>query len=190
MPSLPQLWIMPAFGACPHFSNKVEVDFYGYSPWAAIANICLPFGIFYGMHAVSSLLEGGHAVLKPPQRHGRGYSANASTQTLNPRMAVTVPHYHPFPTGLGMQFSQKIPPSSGVLHHNQDTPIHPSLTLGPGATWEGDLSLQPYYIRKWVAPALSRIPALSPSRCCCLGLGTNKPAVCPLSPTSCLSRLI
>ncbi|KAM5309430.1 proton channel OTOP2 [Glossophaga mutica] len=51
------LWIMPAFGARPHFSNEVEVDFYGYSLWAAIVNICLPFGIFYRMHAVSSLLE-------------------------------------------------------------------------------------------------------------------------------------
>lgn len=52
-----QLWIMPAFGALPHFSNTVEVDFYGNSLWAAIVNICLPFGIFYRMHAVSSLLE-------------------------------------------------------------------------------------------------------------------------------------
>ncbi|XP_037665556.1 proton channel OTOP2 isoform X2 [Choloepus didactylus] len=51
------LWIMPAFGARPHFSNTLEVDFYGYSLWAAIVNICLPFGIFYRMHAVSSLLE-------------------------------------------------------------------------------------------------------------------------------------
>ena len=48
---------MPAFGARPHFSNTVEVDFYGYSLWAAIVNICLPFGLFYRMHAVSSLLE-------------------------------------------------------------------------------------------------------------------------------------
>ena len=56
-PLSPQLWIMPAFGARPHFSNTVEVDFYGYSLWAAIVNICLPFGIFYRMHAVSSLLE-------------------------------------------------------------------------------------------------------------------------------------
>uniref|UniRef100_A0A7N4NID9 Otopetrin 2 n=1 Tax=Sarcophilus harrisii TaxID=9305 RepID=A0A7N4NID9_SARHA len=51
------LWIMPAFGARPHFNNNLEVDFYGYSLWAAIVNICLPFGIFYRMHAVSSLLE-------------------------------------------------------------------------------------------------------------------------------------
>ncbi|XP_016075832.1 PREDICTED: otopetrin-2 [Miniopterus natalensis] len=51
------LWIMPAFGGRPHFSNKVEVGFYGYSLWAAIVNICLPFCIFYRMHAVSSLLE-------------------------------------------------------------------------------------------------------------------------------------
>uniref|UniRef100_A0A8W4FBW2 Otopetrin 2 n=1 Tax=Sus scrofa TaxID=9823 RepID=A0A8W4FBW2_PIG len=52
-----QLWIMSAFGTRPHFSNTVEVDFYGYSLWAAIVNICLPFGIFYRMHAVSSLVE-------------------------------------------------------------------------------------------------------------------------------------
>ncbi|XP_003131266.1 otopetrin-2 [Sus scrofa] len=51
------LWIMSAFGTRPHFSNTVEVDFYGYSLWAAIVNICLPFGIFYRMHAVSSLVE-------------------------------------------------------------------------------------------------------------------------------------
>uniref|UniRef100_F6UF84 Otopetrin 2 n=2 Tax=Monodelphis domestica TaxID=13616 RepID=F6UF84_MONDO len=51
------LWIMPAFGARPHFNNNLELDFYGYSLWAAIVNICLPFGIFYRMHAVSSLLE-------------------------------------------------------------------------------------------------------------------------------------
>ncbi|XP_075415563.1 proton channel OTOP2 [Tenrec ecaudatus] len=51
------LWIIPAFGARPHFSNTLEVDFYGYGLWAAIVNICLPFGIFYRMHAVSSLLE-------------------------------------------------------------------------------------------------------------------------------------
>ncbi|XP_074076714.1 proton channel OTOP2 [Macrotis lagotis] len=51
------LWIMPAFGARPHFNNNTELDFYGYSLWAAIVNICLPFGIFYRMHAVSSLLE-------------------------------------------------------------------------------------------------------------------------------------
>ncbi|XP_027729129.1 proton channel OTOP2 isoform X1 [Vombatus ursinus] len=51
------LWIMPAFGARPQFNNNLELDFYGYSLWAAIVNICLPFGIFYRMHAVSSLLE-------------------------------------------------------------------------------------------------------------------------------------
>ncbi|XP_045425823.1 proton channel OTOP2 [Lemur catta] len=51
------LWILPAFGARPHFSSTVEVEFYGYSLWAAIVNICLPFGIFYRMHAISNLLE-------------------------------------------------------------------------------------------------------------------------------------
>ncbi|KAG8509628.1 Proton channel OTOP3, partial [Galemys pyrenaicus] len=56
------LWVMPAFGARPHFSNTTEVDFYGTSLWTAIVNICLPFGIFYRMHAVSSLLE----VYAPP----------------------------------------------------------------------------------------------------------------------------
>ncbi|XP_036614103.1 proton channel OTOP2 isoform X2 [Trichosurus vulpecula] len=51
------LWVMPAFGGRPQFNNDLELDFYGYSLWAAIVNICLPFGIFYRMHAVASLLE-------------------------------------------------------------------------------------------------------------------------------------
>uniref|UniRef100_A0A8C3RSX2 Otopetrin 2 n=1 Tax=Chelydra serpentina TaxID=8475 RepID=A0A8C3RSX2_CHESE len=51
------LWIMPAFGARPQFDNVKELNFYGYSMWAAIVDICLPFGIFYRMHAVASLLE-------------------------------------------------------------------------------------------------------------------------------------
>ncbi|XP_060107918.1 proton channel OTOP2 [Heteronotia binoei] len=51
------LWIMPAFGARPQFDNERELNFYGYSMWAAIVDICLPFGIFYRMHAVASLLE-------------------------------------------------------------------------------------------------------------------------------------
>lgn len=57
--SLPtiQLWIMPAFGARPQFDNKQELEFYGQSMWSAIVDICLPFGIFYRMHAVASLLE-------------------------------------------------------------------------------------------------------------------------------------
>ncbi|XP_060620703.2 proton channel OTOP2 isoform X1 [Anolis sagrei] len=51
------LWIMPAFGARPQFDNVTELNFYGSAMWAAIVDICLPFGIFYRMHAVSSLLE-------------------------------------------------------------------------------------------------------------------------------------
>ncbi|XP_020661961.1 proton channel OTOP2 [Pogona vitticeps] len=51
------LWIMPAFGARPQFDNTTELRFYGYPMWAAIVDICLPFGIFYRMHAVASLLE-------------------------------------------------------------------------------------------------------------------------------------
>nr|XP_033817278.1 proton channel OTOP2 [Geotrypetes seraphini]XP_033817279.1 proton channel OTOP2 [Geotrypetes seraphini]XP_033817280.1 proton channel OTOP2 [Geotrypetes seraphini]XP_033817281.1 proton channel OTOP2 [Geotrypetes seraphini] len=50
-------WIMPAFGARPHFDNHTELKFYGTSMWVAIVNICLPFGIFYRMHSVASLLE-------------------------------------------------------------------------------------------------------------------------------------
>uniref|UniRef100_A0A8D2Q5D2 Otopetrin 2 n=1 Tax=Varanus komodoensis TaxID=61221 RepID=A0A8D2Q5D2_VARKO len=51
------LWIMPAFGARPQFDNVTELKFYGNPMWAAIVDICLPFGIFYRMHAVASLLE-------------------------------------------------------------------------------------------------------------------------------------
>ncbi|KAM9296693.1 proton channel OTOP2-like [Gastrophryne carolinensis] len=50
-------WIMPAFGARPQFDNDMELKFYGRSLWTAIVNIGLPFGIFYRMHAVASLLE-------------------------------------------------------------------------------------------------------------------------------------
>ncbi|NXY50716.1 OTOP2 protein, partial [Ceuthmochares aereus] len=51
------LWIVPAFGARPQFDNDTELTFYGDSMWPAIVDICLPFGIFYRMHAVASLLE-------------------------------------------------------------------------------------------------------------------------------------
>ncbi|XP_044155399.1 proton channel OTOP2-like [Bufo gargarizans] len=50
-------WIMPAFGARPEFDNKMEMSFYGNAMWPAIVNIGLPFGIFYRMHSVASLLE-------------------------------------------------------------------------------------------------------------------------------------
>nr|XP_033815914.1 proton channel OTOP2-like isoform X2 [Geotrypetes seraphini]XP_033815915.1 proton channel OTOP2-like isoform X2 [Geotrypetes seraphini] len=50
-------WIMPAFGARIRFDNELEVNFYGFSIWVIITNICLPFGIFYRMHAAASLLE-------------------------------------------------------------------------------------------------------------------------------------
>ncbi|XP_018424070.1 PREDICTED: otopetrin-2-like [Nanorana parkeri] len=50
-------WIMPAFGARIRFDSGLEVNFYGFSMWAIITNICLPFGIFYRMHAAASLLE-------------------------------------------------------------------------------------------------------------------------------------
>ncbi|XP_075033983.1 proton channel OTOP2-like [Mixophyes fleayi] len=50
-------WIMPAFGARIRFDNGLEVNFYGFTIWAIISNICLPFGIFYRMHAAASLLE-------------------------------------------------------------------------------------------------------------------------------------
>ncbi|XP_077315823.1 proton channel OTOP2-like [Lithobates pipiens] len=50
-------WIMPSFGARVRFDTGLEVKFYGFSMWATITNICLPFGIFYRMHAAASLLE-------------------------------------------------------------------------------------------------------------------------------------
>ncbi|KAG8564913.1 hypothetical protein GDO81_012628 [Engystomops pustulosus] len=50
-------WIMPAFGARIRFDSGLEVHFYGFSIWAIITNICLPFGIFYRMHAAATLLE-------------------------------------------------------------------------------------------------------------------------------------
>ncbi|XP_069809278.1 proton channel OTOP2-like [Dendropsophus ebraccatus] len=50
-------WIMPAFGARPQFENDHELHFYGEPMWIAIVNIGLPFGIFYRMHSVASLLE-------------------------------------------------------------------------------------------------------------------------------------
>ena len=48
---------MPAFGARPQFDQTVEIHFYGFTMWAAIVNIGLPFGIFYRMHSVASLFE-------------------------------------------------------------------------------------------------------------------------------------
>ncbi|XP_073464219.1 proton channel OTOP2-like isoform X2 [Aquarana catesbeiana] len=50
-------WILPAFGARVMFDTGLEVNFYGFSMWAIITNICLPFGIFYRMHSAASLLE-------------------------------------------------------------------------------------------------------------------------------------
>ncbi|KAG9467086.1 hypothetical protein GDO78_015650 [Eleutherodactylus coqui] len=50
-------WIMPAFGARPQFDNEMELKFYKESLWIAIVNIGLPFGIFYRMHSVASLVE-------------------------------------------------------------------------------------------------------------------------------------
>eukprot|EP00079_Xenopus_tropicalis_P039542 XP_017953313.1 PREDICTED: otopetrin-2-like [Xenopus tropicalis] len=51
------LWLMPAFGARPQLKNNLERNFYGLYVWTIITNICLPFGIFYRMHAAASLLE-------------------------------------------------------------------------------------------------------------------------------------
>ncbi|KAJ1129991.1 hypothetical protein NDU88_008350 [Pleurodeles waltl] len=51
------LWILPAFGARLRFDNHLEVKFYGLPTWVLITNICLPFGIFYRMHAAACLVE-------------------------------------------------------------------------------------------------------------------------------------
>ncbi|KAM4691333.1 proton channel OTOP2-like [Rhinophrynus dorsalis] len=50
-------WVMPAFGARIRFDTGLEVKFYGFTLWAIITNICLPFGIFYRMHSAATLLE-------------------------------------------------------------------------------------------------------------------------------------
>uniref|UniRef100_UPI00398E905B proton channel OTOP2 n=1 Tax=Pristiophorus japonicus TaxID=55135 RepID=UPI00398E905B len=50
-------WIMPAFGARPHFANGLEERFYGFQMWEAIVNVGLPMGIFYRMHSAACLLE-------------------------------------------------------------------------------------------------------------------------------------
>ncbi|XP_038632470.1 proton channel OTOP2-like [Scyliorhinus canicula] len=50
-------WIMPAFGARPHFANGLEEKFYGFQMWAAIVNVSLPMGIFYRMHSAACLME-------------------------------------------------------------------------------------------------------------------------------------
>lgn len=55
--SLPQLWMMPAFGIHPEFENGLEKDFYGYRTWFTIVNFGLPLGVFYRMHSVGGLVE-------------------------------------------------------------------------------------------------------------------------------------
>ncbi|KAJ1129994.1 hypothetical protein NDU88_008353 [Pleurodeles waltl] len=50
-------WILPAFGARLRFDNNLEVKFYGMTMWVLINNICLPFGIFYRMHAAACIVE-------------------------------------------------------------------------------------------------------------------------------------
>ncbi|XP_053564851.1 proton channel OTOP2 [Bombina bombina] len=50
-------WILPAFGGWICFDTGLEVKFFGFFMWAVITNICLPFGIFYRMHAAANLLE-------------------------------------------------------------------------------------------------------------------------------------
>ncbi|KAJ1130003.1 hypothetical protein NDU88_008362 [Pleurodeles waltl] len=51
------LWILPAFGARLQIDNNLELKFYGMPTWILIINICLPFGIFYRMHAAACMLE-------------------------------------------------------------------------------------------------------------------------------------
>ncbi|XP_059509544.1 proton channel OTOP2-like [Stegostoma tigrinum] len=55
--SHPDFWILPAFGARPHFANGLEEKFYGFQIWATVVNIGLPLGIFYRMHSATCLLE-------------------------------------------------------------------------------------------------------------------------------------
>ncbi|XP_069460649.1 proton channel OTOP2-like [Ambystoma mexicanum] len=50
-------WILPAFGVRLRFHDHLEVNFYGQELWVLITNLCLPFGIFYRMHAAACLVE-------------------------------------------------------------------------------------------------------------------------------------
>lgn len=51
------LWVMPAFGARPHFDQTTEIVFYKFTMWATIVNIGLPFVIFYRLLSVAILFE-------------------------------------------------------------------------------------------------------------------------------------
>ncbi|KAF5902651.1 otopetrin-2 isoform X2 [Clarias magur] len=51
------LWIISAFGAQPELDNPLGGEFYELRMWEAVVSIGLPFGIFYRMHSVASLLE-------------------------------------------------------------------------------------------------------------------------------------
>ncbi|XP_069510948.1 proton channel OTOP2-like [Ambystoma mexicanum] len=50
-------WILPAFGVRLRFHGHLEANFYGQQIWVLITNLCLPFGIFYRMHAAACLVE-------------------------------------------------------------------------------------------------------------------------------------
>lgn len=47
---------MPAFGARPQI-DLLQVQLYQFTMWAAVVNVGLPFGIFYRMHSIASLIE-------------------------------------------------------------------------------------------------------------------------------------
>ncbi|XP_069460651.1 proton channel OTOP2-like [Ambystoma mexicanum] len=50
-------WIIPAFGARPQLKYNLEQEFYGSYMWDIVVNVSFPFGIFYRLHSVASLLE-------------------------------------------------------------------------------------------------------------------------------------
>ncbi|KAF4084714.1 hypothetical protein AMELA_G00109200 [Ameiurus melas] len=51
------LWVIPAFGAHPQFESGVGKQFFGFSVWFVLVNLCQPLTVFYRMHSVGTLME-------------------------------------------------------------------------------------------------------------------------------------
>ncbi|KAM6951039.1 proton channel OTOP3-like [Aplochiton taeniatus] len=51
------LWVIPAFGANPQFENGLGKEFFGFTPWFILVNLCQPLGVFYRMHSIGTLME-------------------------------------------------------------------------------------------------------------------------------------
>ncbi|XP_051529785.1 proton channel OTOP3-like [Myxocyprinus asiaticus] len=51
------LWVIAAFGAHLQFENGIGKQFYGFSAWFVLVNVCQPLTVFYRMHSVGALME-------------------------------------------------------------------------------------------------------------------------------------